>query len=115
MNDVSVYGTNPNISDSQLLRINPFRFPSHTHILEHLDKLVEIFNVCWPMYAAMPAILKDSVERAYVRCGWDLEKSINKYDENLFPTFNDVVNQVSIVLNESDYSNDSAYRFRDHY
>lgn len=105
--DVAVLGTNPLIKDMELLHINPFRFPKHTHILEHLDRLVEIFNVCWPMYAAMPAILKDSVERAYVSCGWDLERSENKYDAELFPTFWDVVKQVREVLNESEYSADN--------
>lgn len=105
--NVVTYGTNPNLTEIKLLRINPFRFPKHTHILEHLDRLVEIFNVCWPMYAAMPAILKDAVERAYISAGWNLEKSINKYDENLFPTFSDVVKQIKIVLDESDYSADN--------
>ena len=104
---VVTYGTNPNLVNIDLLRINPFRFPKSIHILEHLDRLVEIFNVCWPMYAAMPAILKDSVERAYISAGWDLEKSTNRYDENIFPTFSDVVKEVRIVLNESDYSDDN--------
>lgn len=106
-NDVRTFGTNPNLNDIYMLRINPFRFPKHIHILEHLDRLIEIFNVCWPMYAAMPAILKDSVERAYAECGWNLEKSINKYDPDLFPTFADVVKQIKIVLSESDYSEDN--------
>ncbi len=104
---VITYGTNPLITDTKLLRMNPFRFPQHTHILEHLDRLVEIFNVCWPMYAAMPAILKDSVERAYVKSGWDLEKSENRYSSELFPTFNDVVKEIKQVLAESDYSDDN--------
>ena len=104
---VTTYCTNPSLQGAELLKINPFAFPKHTHILEHLDRLVEIFNVCWPMYAAMPAILKDSVERAYLSCGWDLEKSVNKYSESLFPTFADVVKQIRIVLEESDYSADN--------
>ena len=103
---VVAYGTNPNIQDVELLRLNPFRFPENIHILEHLDRLVEIFNVCWPMYAAMPAILKDSVERAYAKSGWDLEKSINKFSPDLFPTFNDVIREIRQVLEESDYSDD---------
>ena len=103
--DVTVYGTNP--EKSLLLRINPFSFPKDTHILEHLDRLIEIFNVCWPMYAAMPAILKDSVERAYEAAGWDLMKSKNRYDNKIFPTFSDVLKQIKIVLNESDYSADN--------
>lgn len=103
--DVRVYGTNPNKTD--LLRINPFRFPPDIHILEHLDRLVEIFNVAWPMYAAMPAVLKDAVERAYAAAGWDLRHSANRYDSNLFPTFQDVLEQIQSVLAESAYSADN--------
>ena len=65
-----VYGTNENLTP--LLRINPFTFPPEIHVREHIDRLVEIFNACWPMYAAMPAILKDAVERCYRNTGWDL-------------------------------------------
>lgn len=103
--NVSVYGTNPEITE--LLRINPFSFPREIHIYEHLDRLVEIFNVCWPMYAAMPAVLKDSIERAYVDAGWDMKTSRNKYDDAIFPTFGDVLRQIDIVMDESQYSADS--------
>ncbi|MCR5836075.1 MAG: ATP-binding protein [Lachnospiraceae bacterium] len=95
--DVNVYGTNPIIS--KILRINPFSFPDEIHILEHLDRLVEIFNVCWPMYAAMPAVLKNAVEKSYLECGWNLITSENEYDEKIYPTFNDV----AINLKTSDY------------
>lgn len=104
---VITYGTNPKLKDIKLLRLNPFRFPTSVHVLEHMDRIVEIFNVCWPMYAAMPAILKDSIERAYVSSGWDLEKSENKYSLELFPTFTDVVKQIKVVLEQSDYSADN--------
>ena len=104
---VFTYGTNPKLSDTRLLKINPFRFPASIHVLEHMDRIVEIFNVCWPMYAAMPAILKESIERAYIEAGWDLELSENRYSPELFPTFKDVVEQIKMVLNESDYSSDN--------
>lgn len=32
----------------------------------------------WPMYAAMPAVLKESIENAYKSSGWDLDLSINE-------------------------------------
>lgn len=105
--DVMVYGTNPKLADCRMLQINPFSFPESVHVLEHMDRLVEIFNVCWPMYAAMPAILKDAIERAYVAAGWDLVRSENKYDKELFPTFKDVFSQIKKVLEESDYSADN--------
>ena len=105
---VTTYGTNPLHNDAALLRINPFSFPvEEIHILEHLDRLVEIFNVCWPMYAAMPAILKDAIEQAYIAAGWDLTESYNRFGKPLFPTFADVMFQVKKVLNESDYSSDN--------
>ena len=103
--DVTVFGTNPLIMN--LLRINPFSFPKEIHIYEHLDRLVEIFNVCWPMYAAMPAILKDSIERAYEKAGWNLSVSKNKYNDRLFPNFIDVLEQIDLVMEESQYSNES--------
>jgi hypothetical protein len=102
--DVAVYGINP--KKSRLLRINPFRFPLDIHVLEHLDRLVEMFNVCWPMYAAMPAILKDAMERAYVAVGWNLETSENPKGQ-VFPNFADLLEQIEGVINESKYSADS--------
>ncbi|MBO6179907.1 MAG: DUF87 domain-containing protein [Selenomonadaceae bacterium] len=96
------FGTNPNLGD--IVKLNPFAFPASIHVLEHIDRLIEIFNVCWPMYAAMPAILKNAVERAYIMSGWDLEFSVNRYSPELFPTFQDVSECVREILNESEYS-----------
>lgn len=107
--DVNVYGTN--YKKTPLLRIDPFSFPADIHVLEHIDRLIEIFNVCWPMYAAMPAVLKDSVERAYIAAGWKLDVSECKYHDSnnnpLYPNFTDVLNQINVVMNESQYSSDS--------
>lgn len=107
-----VYGINPNLRTTSLLRINPFSFYGATHILEHLDRLIEIFNVCWPMYAAMPAVLKDAVEKSYEDCGWDLTTSENKYDKKLFPTFADVTRNIRTIIDTSDYDaeNKGAYK-----
>ena len=88
-----------------LLKINPFKFPSDIDIYQHIGKLVEIFNVCWPMYAAMPAVLKDSIIRAYESCGWNLSKSINPW--GLYPTFKDVVMELKNVAKFSEYSADT--------
>ena len=108
--DVSVYGTNPRLSP--MLRVNPFSFPEKIHILEHLDRLVEIFNVCWPMYAAMPAVLKSAVEKSYADCGWNLHTSENKYGETIYPTFRDVAMNVRKIIDTSDYDaeNKGAYK-----
>lgn len=108
--DVSVYGTNPKMT--ALLRINPFRFPSTTHIYEHMDRLVEIFNVCWPMYAAMPAVLKASLENAYISAGWDLEKSENITGTELFPSFASVAAEVKKYLDNTEYSDENKSNYK---
>ena len=65
LSGVKVYSSNP--YESLLLTINPFSFDYKNGIMvyEHVDRLVEIFNACWPMYAAMPAVLKKSILDAY--------------------------------------------------
>ncbi len=106
--DVRKFGTNPNIEEMELLRINPFQFPVKTiHVLEHIDRLVEIFNVCFPMYAAMPAILKNAIELAYEKAGWNLETSQNQYDNSLFPDFKDVLEKIGEVMQNSEYSDEN--------
>lgn len=100
--DVLVLGTNP--TQAQLLKINPFKFPKGVHVLEHIDRLVEIFNVCWPMYAAMPAVLKDAMLEAYRASGWNLDSSYNIYSDELFPTFKDLLFQLENVINQSAFS-----------
>lgn len=107
---VHVYGTNP--QHTELLRINPFRFPKGVHILEHIDRLVEIFNVCWPMYAAMPAVLKSAVEQSYVDSGWDLVRSDNKYGKDLFPSFVDVARNIKTIIDTSEYDNENKGAYK---
>lgn len=108
--EVFVYGTNPAVTP--LLRINPFRFPKEIHVLEHLDRLVEIFNVCWPMYAAMPAVLKSAVEKSYTDCGWDLLLSQNKYDDDLYPAFSDVARNIKEIIDSSEYDNENKGAYK---
>lgn len=99
--NANVYGSNPEITE--LLHINPFRFPTGIHVLEHVDRLTEIFNVCWPMYAAMPAVLKKAIIQSYEKAGWDLLKNRNRYDR-FFPTFNDLLAELEDVIKDSAYS-----------
>ena len=103
---IHVYCTNPRYYS--MLKLNPFRFCPEIHILEHLDRLIEIFNACWPLYAAMPAILKESFERAYVKCGWDLENSIHiPNSRSKYPTFRDVLETLPEIIGSSAYSAES--------
>ena len=105
-----IYGTNP--MKGELLQLNPFSFPPEIHVQEHIDKLTEIFNVCWPMYAAMPAILKKAIIRSYEVVGWDMLYSRNSVRNDLFPTFEEVCQQLEEVMQNTEYSSDTGNDYR---
>jgi hypothetical protein len=64
------------------------------------------------MYAAMPAVLKDAIEKSYEDCGWNLVESTNEYGKNLYPTFSDVVRNIKVIIEGSEYDaeNKGAYK-----
>lgn len=104
--DINIFCTNPKYH--KMLKLNPFKFNENIHILEHLDRLIEIFNACWPMYAAMPAVLKEAIEKTYISCGWDLINSIHiNNGKHKYPNFNDLLSILPNIINESSYSSDT--------
>lgn len=109
---INVFWTNPTVYP--LLHVNPFRFPEGTHVLEHLDRLIDIFNTCWPLYSAMPAILKTAVQNAYISCGWDLINSIRIDDSNPheYPTFEDLERELTTYIDNSEYSSESKGEYK---
>jgi len=103
IDNINIFSTNPYIA--QMLRVNPFAFDSRIHVLEHLDRLIDVFNTCWEMYSAMPAILKKSIERTYRDKGWDLLNSIYLKDgDPEFPTFEDLIGALKKEIANSGYS-----------
>jgi hypothetical protein len=103
MPEINIFTTNPKYYN--MLSLNPFEFHEEIHVLEHLDRLIEIFSACWPLYAAMPALLKASFERAYINHGWDLNHSIHINKGNgKYPSFNDIVRILPVLLEESEFS-----------
>lgn len=108
--DVNVFSTNPNVA--QLININPFKFPHSIHVLEHIDGLVEIFSVCWPMYDAMPAFFKDAILKAYEAVGWDLGSSTFEGDNLEYPDFEILAEQLDKLITNSDYAVEIKSNYR---
>lgn len=110
LSDVNVFSTNPNVA--QLININPFKFPHSIHVLEHIDGLVEIFSVCWPMYDAMPAFFKDAILKAYEAVGWDLGSSTFEGDNLEYPDFEILAEQLDKLITNSDYAAEIKSNYR---
>lgn len=98
---VRVYGVNRR--KSEILRMNPFWFNEDVAVLEHIDKMIEVFNASWSMTAAMPAVLKAAIENAYVACGWNLAESTCS-GRRIFPTVEDVLDEFNNKMNSTAFS-----------
>ena len=107
LKNIRIFTTDP--YRYKLLKINPFQFPDNLHVLTHIERLMQIFNASWSLYAAMPALLKEAVVKAYTKCGWDVINSIwiDGISDHKYPVFQDVLEILPKLINESDYSADS--------
>lgn len=108
--NVSVYGTNSKYT--QLLRINPFAFPENIHVYEHIDRFIEILNACWPMEAAMPNLLKEAIEDAYVSKGWLLDESRCIAEKKEYPLFSDLLKSLGDVIENSNFSQEIKSNYK---
>lgn len=86
-----------------LLRVNPFAFPEGLPVVQHIERLLDIFNAAWPMYSAMPAILKEAVEHIYVQKGFDLTLGLRP-ERAEFPCFADLLEALPEIIRRSAYS-----------
>lgn len=100
LEDVKVFGVNPNLYP--LLRINPFAFPKGIHVQEHIDRLLSIFSACWPLYAAMPAILREALEVIYRAWGYDLFSGDGGMGK--FPTFEALLDTLPKIIKNAHFS-----------
>lgn len=103
---LQVFSTNPR--KNRMLRINPFEFRKEIHVLTHIDRLIEVFSVCWPLYAAQPALLRECVEEAYVQTGWDLSNSIYVQEGMVkYPDFRLLLRIVPKIIERSHFVGES--------
>ena len=109
---INIYTTDQNTY--RLLRINPFYFSDKIHVLSHIEQLQQIFSAAWPLYAAMPAILKKSIVNAYILCGWDIQNSIwiEGISKHKYPTFEDVMKTLPDIINSSEYSAEAKGNYK---
>ncbi|OIJ20746.1 hypothetical protein BKP45_08070 [Anaerobacillus alkalidiazotrophicus] len=100
------------------LRINPFYFPAHVNIQQHIDHLKVIFNASFTMYASMPNILEQCINNIYMKKGWSLTTSANIYQndhynyEKYFPTIEDLYYEIDDYTKELGYAQEQMHNIR---
>ncbi len=104
--EIEVFTVNP--YKNRILRINPFEFRDNIHVLSHIDRLIEVFSVCWPLYAAQPALLRECIEEAYIQSGWDLSNSIYMHEgPTKYPNFELLLKIVPEIIDKSHFVGES--------
>lgn len=103
---IKIFSVNP--YKNRMLHINPFEFRSNIHVLSHIDRLLEVFSVCWPLYAAQPALLRECIEEAYIQSGWDLSNSVYMHEGPVqYPNFALLLKIVPDIINKSHFVGES--------
>ena len=111
LHGVSIYTAGESAFGS--LQLNPFEFNPGIHIREHLDSILEVVSACWPLYGAMPGLLKTAFEEVYLEHGWDLEHSERILERgSRFPTFRDLARVLDRVIQEAPFSSQTRSDYR---
>jgi hypothetical protein len=109
VDDVSIYSpmvlSNSPYNDILPFSINIFYFCEGIDPNEHIEKMTEIFSAAFPMYAAMPQVLKEALYMSYENCGWNLETSENPYGR-IFPTISELCENIKFVIDKTDFSSE---------
>lgn len=90
------------------LRINPMVFPEGIELSDHIDRLGNVFNAAFSLYAAMPQILEEAMFEAYEELGWDTLTSRCIGGSRRFPTLRRVADLIPHVVERLGYSKDAT-------
>ncbi|MGD7043207.1 ATP-binding protein [Jeotgalibacillus proteolyticus] len=100
------------------VRLNPFYFSEGISVMTHIDSLKAVFMSAFSMYASMPNILEQCLYSIYEKTGWNLYDSNNVFmtegtnRENLFPTLQDLHQEIDQYLHQSGYAEEQKSNIR---
>lgn len=92
-------------SEASPFRMNPFELVQGENFTAHVDMLTASFTSAFPMEAAMPQILEESIYKCYENYGWNSSTGTNKYtndpfteDGRYFPILQDLLPIIEEVV-----------------
>lgn len=90
------------------LKLNPLVFSDGIQLSDHIDRVCNVFNAAFTMYAAMPQVLEEAIYTAYEELGWDSITSTCVYSNPQFPTLRRVADLIPLVVNKLGYSEQTS-------
>jgi Predicted ATPase len=101
-------------------RLNPFELvSSRQNLASHISVLNATLAAVFPMEAAMPSIVEESIIEAYKAKGWDIHSTQNfllddpwKSGSDAWPTFSDMIAQLDKVITSKQMGREFEEKYR---
>lgn len=101
-------------------RLNPFELvSSRQNLASHISVLNATLAAVFPMEAAMPSIVEESIIEAYKAKGWDIHSTQNyllddpwQHGSDAWPTFSDMIAQLDKVIGSKQMGRDFEEKYR---
>ncbi|SEM95650.1 hypothetical protein SAMN04487857_107206 [Pseudomonas sp. ok272] len=101
-------------------RLNPFELvSSRQNLASHISVLNATLAAVFPMEAAMPSIVEESIIEAYKAKGWDIHSTQNfllddpwQHGSDAWPTFSDMIAQLDKVISSKQMGRDFEEKYR---
>lgn len=84
-------------------KINPFERIDGIPLQSHIDAVFSAFKASFILYSPMPYVLETAIYDIYKDYGWDVEKEINIYGRNDYPTIEDLYFKLPITVKRMGY------------
>ena len=101
MQDVHLFS--PHLQSLFPLQMNPMEFPKGVRVSEHISALLEVFKGSFVLEGATFRFLSNSIKKAYMDKGWDVEDIFEEDGLLDFPTLQDVHDNLKNEINKSSY------------
>lgn len=101
MQDIFLFS--PHLQSHFPLHMNPLEFPKGVRLSEHINSLLEVFEGSFSLEGPTYKFLSSSIQKAYSNLGWDIEDTNDDDCDLLFPTLQDVYDNLQKEIEASSY------------
>lgn len=98
-----IYLFSPHLQSKFPLQMNPLEFPTGVRLSEHINALLEVFEGTFMLEGPTYKFLSSAIQRAYIDHGWDIEDVNTPNSGKVYPSLQDVYDNLEHEVNASSY------------
>lgn len=101
MRDIHLFS--PHLQSKFPLQMNPLEFPLGVRLSEHINALLDVFQGTFLLEGPIYKFLGSAIEKSYTDLGWDIEDENTAQTELLYPTLQDVYDNLEKEIKRTTY------------